>query len=293
MLKASLKSDELTFCNTNVCFREKFDKSTVDKLFQDTNLVHYAGECDFAVVMTGGNQVYSSDSGQINVVKGHLGTKVKILDDAQQQHYAETYRYLIDTTYKHVKQAIFVGIPPRFFSPCCSLVGHFDQDFDGLQLNEFIRDMNYYLGKHTSARHGSLGGAYFLTPDVLFSSSVWKGKTPDNKFFLQQDKVHLSNDAFAILAPGLSAIIERIEEVEFLVDTKVKGLDTDFVKWRENFLLQSTPPPVISPTASYSNDRRRDDRRGDRRDERRHHPYSRGHGSDFHGRRGDRRDRRY
>ena len=73
--------------------------------------------------------------------------KVRVLDEDMQQQYVEMYCYLIETAYKTFKQVIFIVVPPRFFHPCCRQVGHYDQNLDGVALNEFIRNANYLLSK--------------------------------------------------------------------------------------------------------------------------------------------------
>ena len=62
-----------------------------------------------------------------------------------------------------------IEIPPRFFEPFCGLVGHFDQDYDGIALNTLIRNLNWYLGKATTYKpKGEKMNFYFSTLNCSF-----------------------------------------------------------------------------------------------------------------------------
>ena len=153
---------------------------------------------------------------------------------------------------KIANSILVIGPTPRFFTPCCKMLDHFDQDFNGVDLNLLIRDINIYLGKLFHKKYGKGGAIHFLSPELFFSDLVWQGLVQNSgRRLLSNDMVHLTKEANDVLTSSLSVILQQppAELPSFLdgfVDDKSLGLVPGFYDWRISFVESGQEPPLVA-----------------------------------------------
>ena len=240
------------YINTNEI--RPFTQANIDWFLAKDNNIENIKEVSAVVISLGGNYLIRDRAGVVNFDKDskHPINASDIASDDILNEVLENILYLVrkvSESCNDLDAVILLGILPRHFKVCCDSRLHMSIDYDGIETNKKIRDLNYFLGKKVYQTYGH-DKVYFANPATVFSPNVWSGATKDGRPLLRPDGVHLTAEAVKIAMGSIMTFLEATENIEImdLIDRDSRGLPDSFVKWRADVDFSQFPAVNMPPS---------------------------------------------